>query len=142
MGRQADCIFCKIVAGEIPSSKIAESPEACAFLDVGPVAEGHALVVPRNHYGTLAEMPPEEVAAVFRLAARIAPVLREAVGAEGVNLLLNDGRCAGQLVGHVHVHLIPRRSGDGLGFAWPAHKAAPEALARLARKIASSLDAS
>ncbi len=140
MARDPDCVFCKIVAGEIPSAKVAESDRAYAFMDVGPIAVGHTLVVPRDHYETIMDMPLEAVSAVYELAARIAPAVRKAVEAEGLNVLQNNGCVAGQVVPHVHVHLIPRAAGDGLHWPWPARKADPEELERLARKITAGME--
>jgi histidine triad (HIT) family protein len=141
MARDPDCVFCKVAAGELPSARVAETDRAIAFMDVGPIAEGHTLVVPREHYESIADAPPAELAAVYELAARIAPALVEATGAEGLNVLLNNGRCAGQLVMHLHVHLVPRRSDDGLAWSWPAREADPEDLGRLADRIAAGLGA-
>jgi len=140
VARDPDCVFCKIVAGEIPSAKVAESDRAYAFMDVGPIAAGHTLVVPRDHYETIADMSPEDVAAIYELAARLAPAIQKAVEAEGLNVLQNNGRVAGQVVPHVHVHLIPRSSGDGLSWPWPARKTDPEELERLARKITAGME--
>jgi len=141
MPKDPNCIFCKIAAGDVPSARIAESPLAVAFLDVGPIATGHALIVPREHYRTIDDAPPEQVAAVFAMAARVASALKRALGAEGVNVLQNNGRCAGQVVPHMHVHVIPRREGDGINWPWPAAEADPQVLEQLARTIISNLDA-
>jgi len=134
-----ECIFCKIVAGQIPSTKVAESGLAYAFLDIGPISKGHTLVIPKDHYVTLDDMPAEVAAAVHELAARIGPVLQKAVGAEGLNVLQNNGRVAGQVVMHVHVHLIPRWSDDGLKWPWPAGQADPDELQRIADSVRSQL---
>lgn len=142
MPHDPDCIFCSIVAGRVPSTSIAKSPQAYAFLDIEPIAAGHTLVVPRHHYETLMDMPSQEVAALYELAARVAPALQKAVGAEGLNVLQNNGRCAGQLVAHAHVHLVPRKRGDGIAWSWPATSSDPEELKRLAEKVISHMDAS
>jgi len=141
MPSDPDCLFCKIAAGSVPSARIAESPQALAFLDVGPIATGHALVIPRDHYEALMDMPEDRLAAVYCLAARVAAALTRALGADGVNVLQNNGRCAGQVVRHVHVHVIPRSEGDGIDWPWPATKADADALDALARRITSHLDA-
>jgi histidine triad (HIT) family protein len=140
MARDESCVFCKITSGQLPCTRVAESLHAFCFMDINPIAVGHALVVPRQHYETVMEMPLEEAADMFRLAVRVGPALREVVAAEGLNILQNNGRCAGQVVGHVHVHLIPRRTGDGLRWPWPATKADPKELARLAEKVISQLE--
>jgi histidine triad (HIT) family protein len=142
MARDPNCVFCKIASGEIPSIRIAETSLACAFMDIAPIATGHTLVIPRDHYENLGAMPPAIAAALHELAAQIAPVLQKSVGAEGLNVLQNNGRVAGQVVMHVHVHLIPRRQGDGLHWPWPAKKAETGELERLARDVRAHLPGS
>lgn len=139
MSRDPDCLFCKIVAGELPSTKISESPQAYAFMDIYPIARGHTLIVPRRHHETIMDMPPEEAAAVFALAARVAPALKAAVGCDGLSILQNNGRSAGQVVRHVHVHLIPRSGGDGLSWPSPSGKADLAELKKLAERITANL---
>lgn len=116
------CIFCKIVAGEIPSMKVAETDAMFAFLDIGPLADGHLLVIPKDHYERLEQMEPAAVAAVTREVPRLARAVLEVTGAPAYNLLQNNGRESGQEVGHVHFHIIPRVAGDGLGYRWNASK--------------------
>jgi len=116
----ADCVFCKIAAGRIPSLKVFEDETTFAFLDIQPLAEGHMLVIPKRHYVCLTGMPAEELAALARHLPRLVRAVMEATGAEGCNVLQNNGRAAGQEVQHVHWHLIPRREGDGLGYRWNA----------------------
>jgi histidine triad (HIT) family protein len=123
--RDPSCIFCKIVAGEIPSMRIYEDEATLAFLDIGPLAEGHLLIIPRSHYEFLDEMPATEVAAVTSCLPRLAKAVASATQAGGYNILQNNGKLAGQAVGHVHFHIIPRRDGDGLGYRWPAGKYEP-----------------
>jgi histidine triad (HIT) family protein len=139
MARDPDCIFCKIVAGEIPAVKLAETELAVAFMDIGPISRGHALVVPREHYEDLTAMSPQTAGAIHELAARLAPALKEAVSAEGLNVLQNNGRVAGQVVPHFHVHLIPRWADDGLHWPWPARKADPADLQRIADQVVARL---
>lgn len=139
MHKDPDCIFCKIVSGAIPSVKLAETDSAYAFMDIAPLSRGHALVVPRAHYADIFDMPPGEVAAVHELAARVAATLREVVGAQGMNVLQNNGPSAGQVVMHVHVHLIPRWNQDGLKWPWPAKKADPLELQEIADAVARRL---
>jgi histidine triad (HIT) family protein len=109
-----ECVFCRIVEGRGEASVVAESPGALAFLDLQPVTPGHVLVVPRHHAAHLADLDDVHGAAVWALARRVAAGLRAAGLAEGVNLLLADGAVAWQTVWHVHLHVIPRRRGDGL----------------------------
>ncbi len=139
MARDPDCVFCKIVAGEIPSVRLAETPLALAFMDIGPISRGHALVISREHYEDLTAMPPQTAGAIHELAARLAVALKEAVAAEGVNVLQNNGRVAGQVVPHFHIHLIPRFANDGLRWPWPAKPADPAELKRLADQVVSRL---
>ena len=120
MNADSECIFCKIVGGEIPSLRLFEDDHTFAFLDIGPLAEGHVLVVPKKHYVTLAEMPPDLVAANTRHLPRLARAVTQGVSADGCNILQNNGRVAGQEVAHVHWHIIPRVAGDGLGYRWNA----------------------
>ena len=130
-----DCIFCKIVAGEIPSAKIYEDEQILAFLDIGPLSEGHCLVVPKDHYLRFEQLPADLASALIRQIAPVAQAVVKAVNAEGYNILNNNGRCAGQLVEHVHFHIIPRNSGDGVFTQWPAGKYSPGRMDELADMI-------
>lgn len=120
MPRDPDCIFCKIAAKEIPAGIIHEDESCVAFLDVNPLAEGHILVIPREHRVSPVDMSPAECGALFSAVPKLGRALIEVTGAEGFNVLLNSGRVSGQVVMHAHVHLIPRRSDDGLGYRWNA----------------------
>ena len=115
VARAMACIFCKIAAGEIPSEKVVENERALAFLDVRPLARGHALVVPKAHAERFADMLPEDAAAVADLAQKVARRQAKALGAAGATIAVNDGRAAGQEVMHVHVHVVPRAETDGHG---------------------------
>ncbi len=117
-----DCIFCKIIAGQIPSVSVLETQVTLAFMDVGPLAEAHLLVIPKRHYVRLDEMPEEEVRDLTALLPRLARVVLKVTDAAGYNILQNNGRVAGQAVDHVHFHVIPRKESDGLGYRWPAKK--------------------
>ncbi len=117
---QADCVFCKIVAGQIPSLKVFEDDACIAFLDIGPLADGHLLIVPRKHFEQITDMSADEVAAVTRAIPGLVNAVVKATDAQGCNVLQNNGQVSGQLVPHVHFHIIPRREGDGLGYRWPA----------------------
>jgi len=108
-----DCIFCKIAAGEIPSHKVYDDGLVMAFLDIAPVNPGHVLVVPKEHFSSLLEMPDDLLCRLAQTARKIAPAVLEAVGAKDFNLSLNDGEAAGQVVKHFHWHLMPRFKGDG-----------------------------
>jgi histidine triad (HIT) family protein len=112
------CIFCRIVAGNAPATVIHETDTLYAFLDIRPIARGHTLVIPKRHATDLDELDHETGAAIFTLGHRLAKAVRRSeLGADGANLLLNDGRSAFQTVPHVHLHVVPRRRGDTLAFA-------------------------
>jgi histidine triad (HIT) family protein len=115
-----DCIFCKIVRGELPSFKVYEDDKTFAFLDIHPVSTGHVLVIPKIHAANLFEISAEGWAQVQETVRKVSVALEKAVGADGVNIMMNNREHAGQVVDHAHVHLIPRFKGDGLKL-WP-HK--------------------
>jgi histidine triad (HIT) family protein len=114
----ADCIFCAIVAGELPASVIASDERAIAFMDINPATRGHVLVIPRAHSQDIHDIDAEDLAAVIALAQVVAGRARGQLGAEGVNLLHSAGRAAWQTVFHFHIHVIPRYSGDPLVLPW------------------------
>ena len=115
-----NCIFCKIVAGAIPCVKVLEDAAALAFLDIDPLARGHVLLIPRQHYVTLDQMPADEAGAMLRHLPALGQAVQAAVQCEGFNVLQNNGRVAHQVVPHVHFHIIPRNRGDAFCFNWPA----------------------
>lgn len=108
-----DCIFCKIVKGEIPCHKIYEDDEVLAFLDISPVNPGHTLVIPQKHYANLLQLPEAEAQLLIAKIKKIAPAVISGAGAEAFNLNLNNGKISGQEVAHVHWHIVPRFEGDG-----------------------------
>lgn len=114
----ADCIFCKIVAGEIPAAVLAETDAAISFLDINPVNPGHALIVPRRHAESLLDLTQDELHAVVLMTRRVAAAVVEATGSPAFNVLQNDGGPAGQVVKHCHFHVIPRAEDDGFAFGW------------------------
>lgn len=122
------CIFCKLIAGEIPCERVFENERVLAFLDIGPLADGHTLIVPKTHTAALHELDPEYAAELAAVTGLLGARVMQATGASAYNVLLNNGVDAGQLVMHVHAHVIPRRSGDGLGFRWNAQKRTPAEL--------------
>ena len=134
-----DCIFCKIIAGEIPATKVLETPSAVAFMDIGPLAEGHVLLIPAGHYETLDQMPAAEAADMARHLPALVKAVQTATGCEGVNVLQNNGPVAHQVVMHVHVHIIPRNSGDAFDFNWPAGSYPDGRAAELADAIRAQL---
>jgi histidine triad (HIT) family protein len=111
---EADCIFCKIVAGELPSERVDEDEHTIAFMDINPWTRGHALVIPRTHSKDLLEIADEDLRHVAVAAKRLGERMKERLGADGVNLLNACGEAAWQSVFHFHIHVIPRWSGDPL----------------------------
>ncbi len=109
------CVFCRIVSGAIPAEIVARDDGALAFLDVNPLADGHTVVIPTAHTGRVEELTPAQVEQLFRTVARVTGPVRRAVGAEATTIGINDGPASGQTIPHVHVHVVPRWSGDGGG---------------------------
>ena len=139
MSREASCIFCKIIEGKIPCHLLYEDKQTLSFLDIGPLSRGHCLVIPKNHYVTLETMPIELATACMETVARVGTAVLGATGAEAWNVLQNNGQQAGQVVGHVHFHIIPRTDSDGLGFRWPAGTLADPDAKELAKTILAAL---
>ena len=134
-----DCVFCKMVAGEIPAVKVYEDEAVLAFLDIGPVSDGHTLVIPKEHFAKVHECSPEVLGQVGSCLGRIAGAVAEAMEADGYNVLCNNGRAASQVVEHVHFHIIPRRTGDGVFTQWPAYKYEKGRIDGLAAEIRKKL---
>ena len=132
----SDCIFCQIVSGQIPSSKVYEDEEVLAFLDITQVTKGHTLVIPKKHYRNMLEMDAEAASSLFARVPKIAQQLQEKLGASGVNIINNNEEAAGQTVFHTHVHLLPRfGESDGLKLSFETHEPDFAALAQLAQEI-------
>ena len=117
-----NCIFCKIASGKIPAFKVYEDDVVVAFLDVGPISEGHTLVIPREHVEKAHECPAELLGQIWMRLGKITGAVASGMDADGYNILCNNGRAAGQVVEHLHFHIIPRRAGDGVFTQWPSHK--------------------
>jgi histidine triad (HIT) family protein len=130
-----DCLFCKIVAGELPSQRIDEDERTVAFMDVNPATRGHALVVPREHAKDLLEVDPEDLAATVLAAQRLARRISERLSPDGVNLINSCGRAAWQTVFHLHVHVIPRYVEDPLRLPWVPGPGDPDEIAAVAREL-------
>jgi histidine triad (HIT) family protein len=113
-----DCIFCKIVSGELPSQIVDQDERTVAFMDISPATRGHALVIPRRHARNLLEIPREDLEACVVAAQRLAQRMNERLGVDGVNLLNSCGRAGWQTVFHFHIHVIPRYEGDPLQLPW------------------------
>lgn len=119
----SDCIFCKIVNGEIPSAKVFENENVVAFLDISQVTKGHTLVIPKVHKENVFELTPEIAQQIFEVVPKIANALKSTYNPVGMNLVNNNGEKAGQTVFHYHVHLIPRYGeGDGFGAVWKSNQ--------------------
>lgn len=117
-----DCIFCKIVLGEIPASKIYEDEHTTAFLDIMPANKGHCLVIPKKHHKDLLDLPEEILEKMTSSAKKVARAMSSSVGNGSYNLVMNNGREAGQIVFHAHIHIIPRFKDDGINLEWKPRK--------------------
>ena len=116
--KKEDCIFCRIANGEIPSRTLYEDEMFRVILDLSPATRGHALILPKQHADNLYDLPEETAAAAMALAKRIADRMRQRLGCDGLNLVQNNGKTAGQTVPHFHMHVIPRYDGDGQTIGW------------------------
>ncbi len=117
-----DCIFCKIAAGQLPCEKVYEEDDVLAFMDINPVSYGHILVIPKQHYEYVHQCPASLFAKVSAVVPKISSAVYEVTGADGYNTLCNSGTAAGQVVPHLHYHIIPRFTGDGVFKRWPSGK--------------------
>ena len=134
--KQDNCIFCKIISGEIPSFTIFEDEQFKVILDVAPAAKGHALIIPRRHYANLYELPEDMAAGAMRLARRMMTTMTQKLGCDGFNIVQNNGEVAGQTVFHFHMHLIPRYHNDGEILKYIAGEPDREELEQIRRIIA------
>ncbi len=130
-----DCLFCKIIAGEIPGQIIAEDERTVAFMDINPATRGHALVVPRRHAVDVLEIEPDDLAATVLAAQHLARRVTERLGADGVNLINSCGSAAWQTVFHLHIHVIPRYEGDPLQLPWVPAPGDPDEIAAAAGEL-------
>ena len=134
----SDCIFCKIVAGEIPASKVYEDDHFLAFLDISQVTPGHTLVIPKKHARNLLETTPDETAALFNIVSRVTKKVESATQPQGMNIISNMEEIAGQSVFHTHVHILPRYSQeDDLKIDFVAHEPDFDHLSQLAKEISN-----
>jgi len=136
--KKGDCLFCKIIAGEIPSYNIYEDGEITAFLDISPVNNGHTLVLPKKHVENLLEMDDETISSVFIKVRDISKAVMKSMNADGFNIEINNYKAAGQLVDHAHIHIVPRFESDGLRH-WPGKKLAEHEMREIAEKIKTYL---
>lgn len=131
----SDCIFCKIARGEIPSKTLYEDEKFRVILDLGPVARGHALILPKEHAANIYELPEETAVDVFVLAKKMAGIMRDKLKCDGLNLLQNNGETAGQTVNHFHIHVIPRYQDDGQKIGFVPGKPSQEELEAVRKEI-------
>lgn len=136
-----ETVFSKILRGEIPCFRVYEDDRVLAFLDVGPLSEGHTLVIPKEPAETLDKLSDESAAAIGRLLPRLCRAVMRATGCQAYNVLQNNGATAHQAVHHVHFHIIPKpAAGQGLGINWPAHPLDKSTAAEVAQRITESLE--
>jgi len=131
----SDCVFCRIVAGQIPSTRVHEDEHTLAFMDLGQVNPGHVLVTVKKHAANLYELDDMQAAAVARASTRVARAIREAFAPAGLSVYQANGKAAGQTVFHYHVHLLPRHEADGMELTWPVKNPPREKLEGYAEKI-------
>lgn len=116
--RKDDCIFCKILKGDIPSYKVYEDDSFIGILDINPSAKGHVIIIPKNHAANIFELPEKDAKEIFVVAKKIAEAIKKAYQPDGINILQNNGEAAGQTVFHLHVHVIPRYKDDTIKIEW------------------------
>jgi len=135
-----DCIFCKIVLGEIPAVKVLDEDKVLAFMDINPASRGHMLVVPKNHAENIFEISEADLSAVMGAVKRCAGAVKEALGADGITVLQLNGKASDQLVPHLHVHIMPRWEKDGMSVSqWKMGKGDIEELQEIARTVQKHL---
>ena len=133
--KDCNCIFCKIANGEIPSTTLYEDEDFRVILDLGPATRGHALLLPKNHFANLFELDDETAQKAILVAKKMAGKMKDALGADGINLVQNNGEAAGQTVFHFHMHLIPRYENDNAGILWEPGETTPEDMAEVKRLV-------
>ena len=140
MSESSDCVFCKIIAGDIPSFKIFEDEDTLGFMDINPANDGHCLVIPKVHARDLFAIDEHAVAAVARNARRVARAVQETLRPDGINLVQCNGPAAGQSVYHFHMHVLPRRDGDQLKMNWGIEAGDMRAIEALAIRIVQNIE--
>ena len=133
--KDCNCIFCKIANGEIPSTTLYEDEDFRVILDLGPATRGHALLLPKNHFANLFELDDVTAQKAILVAKKMAGKMKDALGADGFNLVQNNGEAAGQTVFHFHMHLIPRYENDNAGILWEPGETTPEDMAEVKRLV-------
>ncbi len=140
MAQSTECLFCKIVAGDLPSTKIFENDAVIAIMDISPWTKGHCLVIPKAHSANIFEIKDEDAAEVIKAAKTLATAIKSGLGSDGLNLLQSNGHAAWQTVDHFHVHLIPRWFSDSLIPPVVPSEGNPESIARNAQRIIDALN--
>jgi histidine triad (HIT) family protein len=136
------CLFCKIAKKEIPATLIYEDEDTLAFMDIGPIIKGHALVIPKSHYALISDTPDNTLTKLIKVCKKIANAQQDGLGAEGCNIIQNNGACSGQEVPHLHFHVIPRFTNDGHHWNWAAKPYDEMSeMQQLAKKIQQALNA-
>ncbi|MBN2183681.1 MAG: HIT family protein [Sedimentisphaerales bacterium] len=130
-----DCLFCEMIEGMIPVTKVYEDEVVLAFLDIGPISDGHTLVIPKHHYEQLHDCPAELLAQVASRLGKIAGAVANAMNFDGYNVLCNNGRAAGQVIEHLHFHIIGRKINDGVFNRWPSYKYQEGRIEEIAARI-------
>ena len=139
MSFDSECVFCKIVAGEIGSIQVCEDANTLAFMDINPIAYGHTLIIPKQHWQNLYEVPDDQLAQVSATAKRVATAIGKALVPDGVSLVQANGKGAAQSVLHFHVHIIPRTLGDDLKINWKLNPGNPDQIRSAAQRIIREL---
>ena len=133
--KETNCIFCKIANGDIPSKTLYEDDNFRIILDLGPATKGHALILPKEHYANLFELPEETAGEAMKVAKKMADKMMKRLGCEGLNVVQNNGEMAGQTVFHFHMHLIPRYRTDGQSIGWKPQEVSQEELGKIYEQI-------
>jgi len=133
------CIFCKIIKGEIPSTKIYEDKEVLSFLDINPANKGHALVIPKKHYETLIDIPEKEIGKIMEAVQKIARMIEKNLKPDGYNILMSNHEAAEQVINHAHIHIIPRYKTDNFKLTWTHKKYEEKEIEAVKKKITQNL---
>lgn len=138
--KENNCIFCKLANGDIPSFQLYEDEDFKVIFDAFPASFGHALILPKKHYADIFEADAQTIGRGFMLAKKMAEVMKKVFGCDGINILQNNGKEAGQTVFHLHIHLIPRYKGEEKMLTWRPHDSSPEILKEQCAKIAQEMN--
>ena len=135
-----DCLFCKIINGEIPCTKVYENEKVLSFMDISPMNDGHMLVIPKNHGATIIELSEMDFLEVMSVTKKVAEAVNKALNPDGINILQLNGEAANQVVPHLHVHIVPRWDGDGLAISkWVPVQGDMEQIGQIADKIKKAI---